>query len=157
MDYSKEIDVDHQRFVDATINVLNATNFTSSIEVRGFQGINIDGITMLIGSKQVKPRSYAFICTQNDAKVKSQQKPLIEFGKRMPGDFLIRYRRDYSENGKIYFNFHDPYIKLTHIIVYVDVRICDDEYEKANQWIWFSFSLVYFTFSRHGLSHSPIE
>lgn len=127
MDYSKEIDVDHQRFVDATVNILNATNFTSSIEVRGFQGINIDGITLLILPKQIKPRSYAFICTQNDVTLKSQvliqQKPLIEFGKRVAGDFLIRYRRQYSNNGKLNIDFHDPYIKLTNIIVYVDVRI----------------------------------
>lgn len=126
MDYSKKIDVDHQRYVDATINVLNATNFTSSIEVRGFRGINIDGITMLIRSKQVKPRSYAFICTQKEAKLKSQQKPLIEFGERVPNDFLISYRREHSDDGKLHLNFHDSNLKLTYIVVSVDVRIFEE-------------------------------
>lgn len=146
MDYSKEIDVDHQRFVDATINVLNATNFTSSIEVRGFRGINIDGITMLIRTKQVKPRSYAFICTEKAAKVKSQQKPLIEFGERVPNDFLIAYRREHSNNGKLHLNFHDSNLKLNYIVVSIDVCIFDERKTVKNfpkNWFSSFFSLSF--------------
>lgn len=122
MDYSKEIDVDRQHFVDATITVMNATNFTSSVEVRGFGGISIDGISILLPSKQVKPRSYAFICTQIDREKKLQPKPLIEFGTRMQDDFLLQYRREYSNNRKLSFHFYDQYLNITYILVKVNVR-----------------------------------
>lgn len=118
-----EFDVDRQHFVDATIDVINASNLMSSVEVRGFSGIDIFGLTILGRLKRLKPRSYAFICTQNDVKEKSQQKPLVEFGKRMPDDILIQYRREYSNKGNLKLDFHDPYLNITYVLVNVNVRI----------------------------------
>lgn len=121
MDYSNDItNENHDRFVDATIDVVNATNLKSSMEIRGFQGIRIDGISLL---GRVKPRSYAFLCTQNSIKEKSWKKYLIQFGKRLPNDFLVRYQSEHSKDGTLRLGFHDPSIKLNYISVAVNVRI----------------------------------
>lgn len=121
MDYSNDItDENHDRFVDATIDVVNATNLKSSMEIRGFQGIRIDGISLL---GRVKPRSYAFLCKQNNIKEKSWKKYLIQFGKRLPNDFLVRYQSEHSKDGTLRLDFHDPSIKLNYISVAVNVRI----------------------------------
>ncbi|XP_031638361.1 uncharacterized protein LOC116350646 isoform X2 [Contarinia nasturtii] len=120
VDYLKEIYTDRKHFVDATIDVINATNFTSSVEVRGFVGINIDGISLQLLPEQVKPHSYALICTQNVAKEKLQQKPLIELGNRMPKDILIQYRQEYSNNRTFSLYFHDQYVNITYILVKVN-------------------------------------
>lgn len=124
MNYSNEIDLEHERFVDATVNVINASNLKSSVEVRGFAGVQLEGISLL-NRNPLKPRSYAFICTQKDAKEKAQSKRLIEFGKRTPGDILIQYQRLDSSNGKLNLHFDDPSVKLTHILVMVDVRVIE--------------------------------
>lgn len=121
MNYSNEIELDHERFVDATVNVMNASHLKTKIEVRGFSGIEFGGY----GSharKAIKPRSYAFICTQKDAKEKSQQKLLIEHGAREANDFLVHYRQINSSNGRLSIDFHDPHLKLTYILVRVNVR-----------------------------------
>lgn len=130
MDHSKDFNMDMnvapKHFVDATLNVFNATNLTSSIEVRGFRGINMGDYMYNLNLPNRKPRSYAFICTQNDDKMKSPRNALIEHGKRATDDFLIHYRQERCDNnGMLSFNFHDPNLKLTHIVVNVDVSIIE--------------------------------
>lgn len=119
MDYSNDLDGNHERFLDATIDVVNATNLTSSIEIRGFEGIRIDGLSAL---GRVKPSSYAFMCTQNDAKEKMLSRRLIQFGERLPNDFLVRFQSERSKDGTLRLDFHDPYINLNYISVVVNVR-----------------------------------
>lgn len=117
MDYSNDIDKgSHERFVSATIHVVDATNLTSSVLIRGFQGIRIDGLSLL---GRVKPRSFAFICTHGNGKW--MKKPLIHWGKRLSDDFLVRFQSEHSIDGKLRFNFHDPLIKLNYISVTVNV------------------------------------
>lgn len=120
MNYSNEIDLDHERFVDATVNVINTSNLKTSVEVRGFTGISIERPTMLTRNA-MKPRSYAFICTKKDAKVKLHHKLLFEHGRREPGDFLVWYGEKNSSNGKLHIDFHRQ-LKLTYILVRVNVR-----------------------------------
>lgn len=105
--------------MDAIIDAVNATNFTTSIEIQGFQGIRINALSVV---GRVKPRSYAFICTRHDAKENISKKRLIQFGKRLPGDFVVRYQIENSKDGKIQLDFHDPFIKLNYISIAVNVR-----------------------------------
>lgn len=130
MDHSKDFNVDMnvapKHFVDATLNVFNAANLTSSIEVRGFRGINIGEYMYNLNLIIRQPRSYAFICTQNDDKTKSPRNTLIEHGERVTGDFLVQYRQERCDNnGRLSFNFHDPNLKLTYIVVNVDVSLIE--------------------------------
>lgn len=122
-------------FVDATVHVINATNFASSVEIRGFEGL-----------RGLKPRSYSFICTQNDAKELSQQRPLIEFGKREPDDILIQYRNEYSNNGRLSMHFNDTDIKLTYILVHVSVRTCHFTPLKSLKMLTKCLRLIFFIF-----------
>lgn len=110
-------------FVDAIINVTNAKHLTSSAEIRGDQGVNTEGLVIHgIRFHGIQQRSYAFICTEQLTKPKSIQRQLIEYGKRLPGDSIIRFQIQNSSNPKIQFNFHDPLIKLSYVSVAVNVR-----------------------------------
>lgn len=109
------------RYVSATVNVINATNLTSTVEIKGLNGYNFDsnGQTYNV----IKSRSYAFICTERMTKSKSHQKHVIEFGQRIPNDFVVRFQYENSDEGKLNLDFHDPNIIITYILVAVDVRI----------------------------------
>lgn len=109
------------RYVSATVKVTNAINLTSSVEIRGLGGhyFDMDGNTY----DEMPSRSYAFICTEQTAKTKSHQKRIIEFGQRIPGDFVVRFQHGNSNEGKFNLDFHDPSIKINYIWVVVDVRI----------------------------------
>lgn len=115
--------------MDATINVMNASNLKTSIEVRGFTGINMERPTVLT-KNAIKPRSYAFICTEKDVKGKSEHRTLFKYGEREPGDFLILYTEKNSSNGKLPLSFYDREVKITHILVRVNVRIFHFELRK---------------------------
>lgn len=109
------------RYVSATVKVINARNLTSTVEIKGLGGhyFDMDGNTY----DDLPARSYAFICTEQMAKRKSHQKRVIEFGKRMPGDFVVRFQRENSNEGKLSLDFHDPTIKINYVLVAVDVRM----------------------------------
>lgn len=109
------------RYVSATVKVTNATNLTSSVEIRGLGGHYFDmhGNTY----DEMPSRSYAFICTEQTTKTKSHQKRIIEFGQRIPGDFVVRFQPGNSNEGKFNLDYHDPSIKINYILVAVDVRI----------------------------------
>lgn len=114
--------------MDATIKVKNATNLMSTAEVRGDKGVDTEGMVVHgIRFHGIQQRSLAFICTQNVNKQMSQQKRLIEYGKRLPGDFVVHFQKEHSTNGKIEFNFHDPHIKFNHILVAVNVCIIREQ------------------------------
>lgn len=108
------------RYVSATVNVTNARNLTSSVEIRGLGGhyFDMDGNSY----DEMPSRSYAFICTEQTSKTKSHHKRIIEFGQRIPGDFVVRFQHEHSNEGKFNLDFHDPDIKINYILVAVDVR-----------------------------------
>lgn len=109
-----------QRFLNATINVLNATNLTSTVAIRGNAGSNFD----LYQTITTKPRSYALICTKNDAKLKSWKKRLIEVGDRLSeSGFVVRGQNEFSHKGKLTLDFYEPLVKFTYISVTVNVCI----------------------------------
>lgn len=133
MDHSKDFNMDNvvpKHFVDATLNVFNATNLTSSVEVRGFRGINMGEYMFNLNLLIRKPRSYAFICAQNDDKMKSPRNALIEYGERVTGDFLIQYRQERCDNNeRLSFDFHEPDLKITYIVLNVDVSTIERKRE----------------------------
>lgn len=108
------------RYVSATVKVTNAINLTSTVEIRGLGGHYFD----MHGNyyDEMPSRSYAFICTEQTTKTKSHQKRIIEFGQRIPGDFVVRFQHENSNEGKFHLDYHDPSIKINHILVAVDVR-----------------------------------
>lgn len=111
-------------FVDATMNLKDVTDLSSTAEVRGDRGVDTEGM-IIHGTRfhGIQQRSYALICTENMQKQLSQQKRLIEYGQRLPGDFVVQYQIQRSKNGQLTFNFQGPHIKFNHILVSVNVRI----------------------------------
>lgn len=110
-----------ESYVAATVKVMNATNLTSSVEIRGMEGHYFD---MHGNSYENLPaHSYAFICAEQMSKSKSHSKRVIEFGQRVPGDFVVRFQQENSNEGKFNLDFRDPNIKINYILVAVDVRI----------------------------------
>lgn len=101
-----------ERFISTTINVINAKNLTTSVEINGLTADS---------SSISKPRSYAFICAEQNVRNKSKQWHLIEFGERKPGDFMIRLQNEHSTQGRLNLDFHDPQIKIHYILVNVNV------------------------------------
>lgn len=94
-----------------------------SAEVRGDQGVKTEGMVIHgIRFPGIQQRSYAFICTEQSTKPKSLNRRVFEYGKRIPGDSIIRFQIQNSSNGKIEFNFHDPEVKLSYVLVAVNVR-----------------------------------
>lgn len=107
-------------YVSASVHVINATNLTSTVEIKGLDGHITDGYNMY---EKIKSRSYAFICPERMTKSKSHQKYVIEYGQRVPGDFFVRFQHENSYEGMLNLDFHDPNIKINYILVAVDVRI----------------------------------
>lgn len=104
--------------MSSTINVINATNLTTSVELDGVTDLDYDPEGSWSPSK---PRAYAFICTETEAKIKSQRKRLIEFGERLPDDFVVRLQDERSYRGRLNLDFHDSRIKIHYISVNVNV------------------------------------
>lgn len=77
-------------YVNASVEITNATNFWVNIELRAAEGFGPQFIEALLtfDSKPFRPRSFAFICTINENKSKSQYRQ-IEYGKRRPDDFIL--------------------------------------------------------------------
>lgn len=107
-----------KRFMSATINVINATNLTSSVKIRGYVGSSFD----LHETITTKPRSYALICTKTDAKSKSRKRHLIEVGDRLSSGFIVRGQNERSHKGKLTIDFYEPLVKFTYISVAANVR-----------------------------------
>lgn len=109
------------RYVSATVDVMNATNLTSTVEIKGLPGLNFD--TYGHEYHPITSRSCAFICTEKVTKITSHRMHVIEFGQRIPNDFVVRFEHRHSNKGKLNVDFHDPNIKISYILVAVDVRI----------------------------------
>lgn len=99
--------------------MINATNLTTSVKIKGIMGVDFNPNRMKWDSS--KPRSYAFICTENTLKEKSPQKHLLKFGQRQPGDFAVRFQNEHSKQGKLRLDFNDPQIKINSVTVNVNV------------------------------------
>lgn len=91
------------------------------MEIRGLYGHNLDVYGHVFD--RIESRSYAFICTERMPKSTSYKKHVIEFGQRVPNDFVVRFQHQDSNEGKLNLDFHDPNIKINYILVAVDVRI----------------------------------
>lgn len=101
--------------------MINATNLTTSVQIKGIMGMDFNPNHHEWQSS--KPRSYAFICTEKNTNEKSQQKRLVEFGRRLPGDFAVRFQNDYSNQGKLRLDFNDPQIKIHYVLINVNVSL----------------------------------
>lgn len=114
------------------MNVINAINLTSTVEVRGLHGRNYDVYGHAYD--KLESRSYAFICARPTiVSSEAHQKRLIEFGQRQPNDFIVRFQYHGSDEGKLNLDFHDPNIKINYILVAVDVRIPIELFSDVNR------------------------
>lgn len=124
--YSKYIDVKQNRHVNATVYIKNASDFISSIEIRGTPGFkfDIDRMEWLFDFKTFKTRSYALICTEQNAKQLHQKRRIFEYGSRFNGDFLVHFQTEaVSKNSlnKILFNFRDSQVNISYLAIDSDV------------------------------------
>lgn len=130
IEHSKEIDSTRDRTVDAFVNANNATNLTSTIEIRGLAAVGsdaLDNFAYLIGRKTFKPRSYAAICVRNPIHRLEHRGHILQIGERQPNDILIRFQRGIVKlRAGIYpryiFDFDDPQVNITHVAITANVR-----------------------------------
>lgn len=120
IDFSKNIDIKRNHYVNATVRIENATDFISTIEIRGTPGFkfDVDQMDWLFDSNKFKPRSYALICTEQKVNYLHQKRRIFEFGSRVAGDFLINFQNEFvsvKNSNKFTFDFKDSQINITYL------------------------------------------
>lgn len=110
------------------MNIENASNLTTSIEIRGISSPTTDTLehfAYLIGRKTFKPRSYAAICIRNPTH-RSNHGSVFEMGERKPGDGLL-YLQHQIVNERVghfprfMFDFDDRNVSITQTRIIANV------------------------------------
>lgn len=105
---------------------------------------NIQGLERWLGIKVFRPRSSAVICAVNEKQPKSLYRT-IEFGQRMPGDFILRAKKEHfvSKNNELpryLIEFNDDGLVLTSVLIKLNVNkinIQTESSEHANESMFF--------------------
>lgn len=146
IDFSKSTDIKKTRYVNATVHIRNATDFSSKIAIKGKPGFKFDaleGLDHLLDIKMINPRPYGLICTENNVKHFKKKKTIFEFGNRRAGDFPVHYRSERvsgkNSRPKITFEFDDALVNITYVALNTDVSSWHFDDERFNG-ICFVFS-----------------
>lgn len=122
-----DMDFDKERIVEANASIRNASNFNVDMKILGFSsGVNLDGFGFLHRYRTpFKPRSFAVICGVVPNR-RMQKQRTLEFGKRINGDFLVRFERNQvmTKGSKFpthTFDFFDGGINITYVKLTIDV------------------------------------
>lgn len=143
IDFSKHVDIEKNRFVAATVQIENATDFTSNITIKGEPGFRFDineRLDRLLDIKMFKPRSFGLICTENDIKHLKRKHLIYEYGNRTADDFVAHYQSELvtakNEVPIFSFDFHDSLVNINYVALTVDVS-------DLNQWSMFELRTKY--------------
>lgn len=155
IEFSKYVDLNRNRFVNATVLIQNATNFISTIEISGLPGIKLDldnQLIQLLDFNIIKARSYALICTQNTEKHSNQTRRIYEYGNRENGDFLVHFQNEYVNASKakistINFDFEDLTVKISNVVLVSDVRRAHNSFYSSNKTLFQYFNEISFFYS----------
>lgn len=121
------MDFKTERIIEAIAYIRNAYNFSVGIKIKGFHGLDLSHIhlTALLDLKFIKPRSFAIMCGAVPNR-RRQKYRTIEYGKRVDGDFLVRFERHHvsskaSQFPSHAFNFFDGAININYVKLKIDV------------------------------------
>lgn len=114
--------------MNATVEIHNATDFITSVTIRGTAGFKFDAdnrLDWLLDAPDIKTRSYALLCGDKNAK-HLHAKRIIEFGHKFPGDLLLHFQREFvgtkkSSVPRLTFNFHDDDVKIDLVVLAISV------------------------------------
>lgn len=126
---NQETNVFKESIVVANADIWNASNFRVSLKIWVTSiGIDFNAYMRLLGRKKfMKPRSYAIMCGDRSKNRRKQEKQTRKFGKRLDGDFLIRFERhesnstDASKFPTYTFDFSDQAININYVELTIDV------------------------------------
>lgn len=137
------------------MHITNATGFWVNITIGGTPGIgNIPGLERWLGIKVFRPRSSSIICAVNENQPKSMYRT-IEFGQRLPGDFVLRAQKEHvavSENTQLpryLIEFNDEGLILTSVLIKLNVseiNIPTVSRDSVNESMFAYFLFVFFCF-----------
>lgn len=124
---NSDMDFNTERIVEANADIQNASNFAVGIKLTGFSsGVDLNSLRFLHSSRDFfKPRSFGIMCGAVPNR-RTQQKQTIEFGKRIDGDFLVRFERHRvmskaSAFPSHTFDFFDGTININYAKLTIDV------------------------------------
>lgn len=119
--------------VEANVDIRDASKFDAKVEVRGVKrDVDLNRLGFLLGQGHrwaLKPRSFAIMCEAVVRKRHRKQYRTLEYGKRIDGDFLIRFERhQVKPTGARFashiFYFYDADVNITNVKLRIDVSCC---------------------------------
>lgn len=146
--------------VEAVADIRNATNFDVSLEASGVKlGLDLGRLGFLTGPV-LKSRSFAIMCEADDSDRQRKKYRALNYGKRIDGDFLVRFERhQVMRSGSQFpshtFDFFDGGVDITYVELKIDVSGNNLECDKQ-ECNFFTFSRISFC-SRQQPQFSPIK
>lgn len=118
------MDFENDRVIESNANIQNASKFNVSIHISGIAPNERIETYALLLDELVKPRSIAILCAApvTSSRRRSNYRAL-ELGKRIDGDFLVRFERHQFQGKHSYtLRFFDETVIINYVKLKIKVR-----------------------------------
>lgn len=116
-------DYDDNRVFEAVADIRNASKFEVDVKMKGIRTV-VDRMGYLL--TDITPRSFAIMCEAGLNERRMQRQRILEYGRRIDGDFLIRFERHQVKRRESRFplhkfEFYDADVDITYVKLAIDV------------------------------------